>query len=530
MSRSWRSRLRVAALLFLLAVGHLQPQSTMVERLSNDPENFDTTYPANYELDLAKLPPSDPLSDIPAGMPPGDGPLINPESLDYRSALNAYEPSASPADYNPEKATRSADYSNTTQTLASLASDVPSNAEIILNDYGHPIFYDFSRTTAAFNLNETPLVTDAPMIPEPGSNLEKPIAQRLKVGSIRMALDVVASAAAVYNVLGSTTNPQTDMAYTLMPRLFIEAGTKGQFRLAYTPSFVRYSKFKDLDTANQSLSMDVTYPFSKLRVGASFSYQTQQGLFLNNQSGVAQQTTTIATLGASYPITPKLNASLGWTGIMENNEPGGEKIENNLTLNTTFGRGGRIAYGGILQVGNVQAPVGDQNYVTLQADASYKPDFHWRFSGRAGVNYRILDPAPLDTPDPLITPVFDLNASYHWSANAAALLRVYRYVGTDTFNSVNLNIQTGAELGFLLRAYRKTDIKFLLGFGASELLSNVEGGASNFSFVQGGLSVSYTVVKVMDVILFGNVQQRFADSQGLNYLSGTLGLGLNLRF
>ncbi len=536
MSRLWRARLRscrslrVAAIFLFLFSGRGASQTTMVEQSASKAQTFDTTLPANYALDYPNLPPGDPLGDLPVGVPPGMDVLINPETLDYRSALNANRPSESPADYNPENATRTADYANITQGLTTLTYDSSSNAELVISDYGHPIFYDFSRTTAAFGLDETPLVTDVPLIPEPGSSLDKPIAPRLKAGPWRMALDVVASAATVYNVLGSTTNPQSDMAYTVMPRFFLEAGTKGSFRLSYSPSFVRYSRFKDLDSANQNLSVQVTYPFSKLRVGAGFSYLTQSGLFLNNQSGQGQQDNTMATLEASYPFTSKINASLGWMGLMQSSDPGGEKIENNLTLNVNYGRGDKVTPGVLFQVGNVQAPGADQNYVTLEGEVAYRYDYHWRFSARAGVNYRTLSPPPIGVSDPLITPVFDLKGSYHWSANAAALLRLYRYVGTDTFNSVSLNIQTGAELGFLLRAYRKTDVKLLLAFGYNELFSNMEDANSNYSFVQGGISVSYTVVKMMDVVLFGNVQQRFADSQGLNYLSGILGVGVYLRF
>lgn len=535
---SWcrRSRLRLSrslrfwALLFVLVVGRLNSQSISEGRSSSRAETFDTTFPANYSLDYPGLPPSDPMSDIPIAPPPGLDVLINPETLDYRSALNANVPSPSPADYNPEVSTRTADYSNTSQGMAALSNDVASNSEIVISDYGHPIFYDLSRTTAAFGLDETPLVTDTPLIPEPGTSLDKPIAPRLKAGPWRMAIDVVASAATVYNVLGSTTNPQSDMAYTVMPRFYLEAGTKGSFRFQYAPSFVRYSRFKDLDSANQNLSTSVTYPFGKLRVGAGFSYMTQSGLFLNNQSGQGTSETTMGTADVSYPFTSKINASLGWMGVVQNNEPGGKRTENSLTLNTNYGKGSKMMGGVVTQVGNVDAPGGNQNYLTLQGEVNYRYDFHWRFSARAGANYRILNPAPYDTPDPLITPVFDITGSYHWTPNAAAVLRLYRYVGTDTFNSVSLNIQTGAELGLLLRAYRKTDVKFLLSYGYSELFSNTEGGSSNFSFVQGGLSVSYTVIKLMDVVLFGNVQQRFADSQGLNYLSGTLGVGIYLRF
>ncbi len=535
MSQYWRPRLclpRVFSIgvLFLLAAGKLYSQSIMVGQSASRAETFDTTYPANYSLDYPGLPPGDPMSDIPLAPPPGIDVLINPETLDYRAALNSNVPSPSPADYNPEVSTRTADYSNTSQGMAALSNEVASNSEIVISDYGHPIFYDLSRTTAAFGLDETPLVTDVPLIPEPGTSLDKPIAPRLKAGPWRMALDVVASAAAVYNVLGSTSNPQSDMAYTVMPRFFLEAGTKGSFRLQYSPSFVRYSRFKDLNSANQNFSASVTYPFSKLRVGAAFSYLTQSGLFLNNQAGQGESKTTMATLTAGYPVTKKLNTSLGWMGVIQDNQPGGTQTENSLTLDVSYGKGGKLMGGGIVQVGNVDAPGSNQNYITLQGEANYRYDFHWRFSAKAGANYRILTPAPYGTPDPLITPVFDLTGSYHWTSNAAAVLKLYRYVGTNTFNTVSLNIQTGAELGFLLRAYRKTDVKFLLAFGYSELFGSTESDTSNFSFVQGGLSVSYTVVKLMDVVVFGNVQQRFADSQGLNYLSGTLGVGIYLRF
>ena len=536
MNPRWRPRLRLfrglgfGALLIILTGQWVHAQSTAVGRSSSRAETFDTTFPANYSLDYPGLPPEDPMSSIPLAPPPGIDVLINPETLDYRSALNSNVPSPSPADYNPEVSTRMADYSNTAQGMAALGNDVPSNSEIVISDYGHPIFYDLSRTTAAFGLDETPLVTDTPMIPEPGTSLDKPIAPRLKAGPWRMAFDVVASAAAVYNVQGSTTNPQNDMAYTFMPRFYLEAGTKGSFRIQYSPSFVRYSRFKDLNSANQNLSVNVAYPFSKLRVGSSFSYLTQSGLFLNNQEGQGESKTTMATLSASYPFTTKINATLGWMGVIQDNQPGGKQTENALTLNVNYGKGSKMMGGTVIQVGNVDAPGGKQNYITLQGEMNYRYDFHWRYSARAGVNYRILNPAPYDTPDPLITPVFDLTGSYHWTSNAAAVLRLYRYVGTDTFSSVNLNIQTGAELGLLLRAYRKTDVKFLLAFGYSELFANTEDGSSNFSFVQGGFSVSYTVVKLMDVVFFGNVQQRFADSQGLNYLSGTLGVGIYLRF
>jgi len=514
----------------LLAGEYGRGQSLNVSRTSNEPENFDTMYPANYSLDFPNLPPSDPMSDLQTELPPGIDVLTNPELLDYESALKADMPSQSPADYDPEEKNRITNYANTPQSMALFGNDMASAGEVVLSNSGHPIFYDLSRTAASFGLNETPLVTEMPLIPEPGTTLDKSVAPRLKLGPWRMALDVIGSSAMYYNVLGSTTNPQSDMVYALTPRFFLEAGTKGSFRLSYTPTFLRYSRFKELDSSNQNVSLSITYPFSKLRVGAAFSYLTQSGLFLNNPQGQGQQETALATLTASYPISTKMNLALGWMGVAQNNDPGGQKIENTANLNLSYALGGKTIVGGILQVGNVQAPAGDQNFFRLQGEAVYRWNFHWRFSARAGVDYRLLYPPPQALSSPLVTPVFDINASYHWTANAGAILRLYRYVGTDTFTNVNLNIQTGAEFGILLRAYRKTDVKLLVAMGYTEMFTDVESGDQNFAFVQGGLSVSYSVFKLMDVILFGNVQQRFDDSQGLNYLSGTLGVGLNLKF
>lgn len=520
--------LLLALSFFCLSQG--RGQSPSLPRSANEPENFDTMYPANYSLDYPNLPEDDPMNDVQVELPPGIDVLTNPEILDYEAALKADMPSRTPADYDPEEGNRTTDFQNTPQSMALFGNDFASNSEVVLSNAGHPIFYDLSRTTASFGLNETPLVTEMPLIPEPGTTLDKPIAPRAKWGPWRMALDVMGSSSVFYNVLGSTTNPQSDMVYALSPRFYLEAGTKGFFRLSYSPSFLRYSKFKNLDSDNQNLSVSVTYPFSKLRVGASFSYLTQSGLFLNNPSGQGQQDSVFGSLSASYPLTTKTNLSVGWMGVIQRNDPGGRKLENYANLGLSYTPGAKATFGGLLRLGNIEAPAGDQNFFSLQGEASYRWDFHWRFSARAGVDCRFLSPPPYGQSSPMVTPVFDLNASYHWTANATALLRLYRFVGTDTFTSVSLNIQTGAELGFLLRAYRKTDIKFLMTVGYTEMFAEVESGEQNYAFVQGGMSVSYTVMKWMDVILFGNVQQRFQDSQGLNYLSGTLGLGLNLKF
>lgn len=514
----------------LLGLAPARAQAPFLSRTANQPETFDTVYPANYALDFPNLPEADPMNDVQVEIPPGIDVLTNPEILDYQAALKSDMPSRSPADYDPEEGNRITDFQNTPQSMALFGNDQASNAEVVLSNAGHPIFYDLSRTVASFGLNETPLVTEMPLIPEPGTTLDKPIAPRAKWGPWRMALDVMGSSSVFYNVFGSTKNPQSDMVFALTPRFYLEAGTKGFFRLSYTPSFLRYSKFKDLDSDNQNLSVSVTYPFSKLRVGASFSYLTQSGLFLNNPSGQGQQDTALASLAASYPLTTRSNISVGWMGVVQQNDPGGRKVENTANLGISYTPGAKAVFGGLLRLGSIQAPAGDQSFFGLQAEAAYRWDFHWRFSARAGVDCRFLDPPPYGQSSPMLTPVFDLNASYHWTSNAAALLRFYRFVGTDTFTSVSMDIQTGAEMGFLLRAYRRTDVKILLTVGYTEMFAEEESGEQNYAFVQGGMSVSYTVMKWADVVLFGNVQQRFQDDQGLNYLSGTLGLGINLKF
>lgn len=528
--RSFRDRLRFVVILLLLSQVGVRSQSLVDPVSAANPDAFDTQTPSYYGLDYLNAPSDDPMSAMPGGIAPTEDQLGNPDTLDYRSVLDQLRPSGTPSDYRSGASMRSADYENEPAVLTSMTGSEASLGELTISDMGHPVFYDLSRTAAAFGLNETPLVSDIPLIPSPATTLNKPMAPRLKVGPWRFAFDALTSVSTIYNVLGSATNPQSDMAVSLTPRFYVEAGTKGSFRLLYSPTFTRFMRFSDLDSANQNLSIEVKYPFSKLKVGAVFSYLTQTGLFLNNQEGQGTQDMTMLGLSADYPLTTKINTSVNFNGMFQRSDPGGQKLENTVTFAANYGRGDKVSGGGMIQLGNVQSQTGTQDYISLEGEVGYRPDFNWRFSMRGGVNYRILNPSPYGVSSPLVEPIFDATASYFWNSNVASSLRLYRYIQTDTFNSVSVNIQTGVELATVMRAYYKTDLKFYLSFGYNEYFFNEIESDGNFSFVQGGLSASYTIIKWVDLTLFGSVQQRFADSEGLNYLSGTLGLGLFLRF
>ncbi len=504
-------------------------QTSREDLRSGDPRAFDTMDPSSYQLDFPLLPPEEPLNDFDQSPPFPVDTRSDPQALfDDISRTGLPTPPQTPADYNPESIFLQTRFANEAALQAGVDYPIATDREVVLLDAGHPVYFSLSKTAALFMIEESSVSKVMPAIPDPSLIFEKQRPYLRTLGLFRYMVDVGHTFAFANNVFGTQKDHLSDVYFALNPRIYVETGNRGLLSLSYSPSFVRYHKYKEMNAGNENTTLALRYPFSKLEVGSDLSYQTQSGLFINSP-GVAQQRTWLSNTFLRYPITHKTEATLGYRVTFNDRSPGGRRTDHLLSgyLDHTYSP--KWTFGSYLEVGRSNAPEWEQAYGTAGVRLQYRPDYHWRFILQAGQHQREISPA-LPTLGELQTPVFKFTAAYHRTANLGVVLRAFREVTTDGFAEVALSLRTGAELTFLSRFYRKAELSLRVGVGQMELWSSMEPYESDLGYLEGALALSYELSRNVEVILFDNLQRRFAASHSNRYTANTVGLAINLRF
>lgn len=348
------------------------------------------------------------------------------------------------------------------------------------------------------------------------------------VGPLRVSLDVAASAAHVSNVFGESENPKSDQIYNLFPSLYIEAGTRGTLRFLWAPLLTRYSRYKELDTTSQSLGLQVKYPFTKLKVQSDLYYFSQRGLFLTS-NGYAEQKNFLARVFGEYPLGRKTTAELGLQSIWQESDPGGSQNDTSAFGRISYRFTPALQVGGSLSAGRVQAPADTQTYAATQLNASCRVGTGLAFSAEGGLEFREMALSGRDR-QMLALSIFNLRAAWNPSSSTVLDLRLYRETLNTTFNDVSLSITTGVSAGLVIQFFRRLNLRLEMGAGFIEQFSDAAEQDNHFYFTQGGLTLSYPIVRWMELQVFCNVQQRLASEIGDDYVSAMSGLALTLKF
>jgi len=357
----------------------------------------------------------------------------------------------------------------------------------------------------------------------------KRVQEFTRVGPFRLGVDLTAGVAVNNNVFGATTNPQSDQIYSFLPAVYLEAGTRGKLRLLYAPTYLSFARYKELSTVNQAFIFQLRYPFTKLKFGVDLSYLTQSGLFLNNSEGFVKQNTTLARIFGEYRLTGKTILGFSAETIKQEAIPGGSQNENSATVKLVYQLTRRMEWGLSLKAGQLFTPVENQDYQAAQLLFSYRPTVALRFAAEAGIEFRHLS-LTTDGKSEIPTTIFNFQVTYNPTSTALFGLSFYRNALNTTFSNVSLNITTGVNTSVLLRLFGKVNVRLEMGIGYTEQYSDQQGNDGRFSFAQGGITVSYPLLKQLEIQAFDNLQQRFGNQIGNDYVSNTIGLALTLKF
>lgn len=357
-------------------------------------------------------------------------------------------------------------------------------------------------------------------------NRERKLTQ---VGPFRVGLDLTGSAAYNDNVFGVATDPQSDQILTFSPVVYLEAGTRGSIRLLYAPIFVDYLRYKELSTVNQSFFLQVRYPFSKLKIGLDGYYITQSGLFLTNDSGYTTQNTILARLLVEYPLTKMSTLALTGESVYATSDPGDPQWENSVAMRLVHRLTPKVDLGVAVRLGQVQAPVETQTYQALSFLMSYQPTVAWRFAAEVGMELRDLSLSSAGKEQLPIT-LFNLQATYNPTSTSIFSASLYRTALNTTFNNVSLNITTGGNLSAVAYLYQKFHLRLQMDAGRTEQISDRPDTDGAYYFIQGGITLSYPILKNLEIQIFDNIQKRFMSEIGSDYVSNTFGIAFSLEF
>lgn len=350
------------------------------------------------------------------------------------------------------------------------------------------------------------------------------------VGPFRVGLDLGISSAFNNNVFGEPNGGQGDLITTFMPTVFVEAGTRGSAQLLYAPTLINYAKNPELGSVNQAVFFRLRYPFTKLKTGLDAFYLTTSGLFLaNDAGGFSEQSTLLARVFGEYPLTQKITMDLTAEGVWQNSDPGGAQADYSVRARWYWEVAPSLKAGISLKAGLYEAPVEDQVYQAVQALAVWRATESLSFSGEAGVEMRHLSVSEEGRSE-LGVFVANFQADYNPSSNVLFNVTFYRDVLNTTFNDVTLNITTGVNASVLIRFIERINFRLRLGAGTTEQITDQQSEDGRYSFVQGGVILSYQFLNRVEVQVFDNLQQRFGSTVGVDYWSNTLGLGLILKF
>lgn len=522
---AWCCHVRLALIAALLFNARILRAQTVQEDLSADtPAAFDSFNPERYSQDYPWLPETDPMSGLPQNNPDPMPSLLDPDLPIRWQEAAARDASPTPGDYDPQIGYQTSTLQNIEGNQPLVGYPASDYAGTVLLGRRYPAFHLISKVVKD---EAMPLSLVLPAIPAPLVEFGIKPARRLKLGPLRIALDVTTAVAYNNNVFGTSSNPKGDRIFGLLSNFTLEAGTRGLVRINYATQLSRYATYKDQNSFNENLQFSLRYPFSKLELGVESFYQSVQGLFINSD-GPAEQKSLLTSFSANYPVTSKLSSSVSLQNGLLSSNPGGFKVENTVSL-TVFNQLFGTASGGVfLQAGAVDAPVGQQNFFSAQLAGGFRTSYHFEFRGQAGMQVRRFSPDVGGMPQ-LVTPIFDFTTGYYPTHNFSLLLRLYRKLSSDTFANISLDIQTGAEISLLAQFFQRFDLKIRVGVGYIEGLSDTA-ATQEYNFLQGGMILSYTIYRMFDVSIFSNIQQRFSDPQGGNYSSNTTGVGITWRF
>jgi len=357
----------------------------------------------------------------------------------------------------------------------------------------------------------------------------KRVRELTRVGPFRVGVDVTAGVAHNNNVFGDTTNPQSDEIYSFLPAVFLEAGTRGKLYLLYAPTYLSFAKYKELSTTNQALFFQLRYPFTKLKIGIDLSYLSQSGLFLNSDEGFVKQTTLLGRIFGEYRLSGKSILAFSAESIKQESSPGGTQNENSASLRLIYQLTHESQVGVTVKAGQVFAPAENQNYQAAQLFVSYRPTVALQFAAEAGLELRRLSLTSSGQSELPIT-IFNFQVNYNPTSTTLFNLSFYRNALNTTFNNVSLNITTGVTSSVLLQLFGKLNVRLEMGVGYTEQYADEQGNDGSFSFLQGGITVSYPLVKNLEIQAFDSLQQRFGNTIGNDYVSNTIGVALTLKF
>lgn len=351
----------------------------------------------------------------------------------------------------------------------------------------------------------------------------------LAIGGSRVRFGVAIDAGAAYNnnVFASPTQPQGDMIFTLQPTLYLETGKKGNIRFLWSPSFLRYAKYKQFNAVDQTFLFSSRYRWTKLRVGLDASYLAQSGLFLNSQ-GQAQQKAVYARLFAGYALTKKTEMLFNFDGTVTDSTPGGRQFQGTLTTSVDYRYSRKTTFGAAIALGYFYSPTGMTTSESFLLRLLYNPTSKLVFRGEGGLQFR--QSSSSSGGSSAATSVMNLSLAYRPSSKTYVALRFFRNVDMDAFNAGNLQITTSLESNASWRIFHSTTLQGGLGVGRVENLGMNGQEIGTYNYVQANLAVSCLLTEEVNLNLFNNLQQRLNDTLGNNYLSNTSGMSLGLRF
>ena len=355
------------------------------------------------------------------------------------------------------------------------------------------------------------------------------------IGNSRVRYGVAVDASAAYNnnVFGTPGNTKGDIVMTLQPTFYLETGKKGTVQFLWIPSILRYARYKQLNSVNQTFLFSSRYRWTKLRVGLDASYLAQSGLFLNSQ-GQAQQKAVFARVFAGYTLTKKTEALFNLEGTVTDSSPGGRQFQGTFTASVDYKYSKKTSFGGAIALGYSSSSAGTTTSESFLLRLLYNPTSKLVFRGEGGLQFRqsmmSTGGSAASSSSSAVTSVMNLSLQYRPTNKTYVSLHFFRNVDTDAFNAGTLQITTSLESIVSWRISNSASMDLALGAGRVESVALSGQNTGTYNFVQANLGLSYMISSEVNLKLFNNLQQKMNDTQGNNYLSNTSGMSLGLRF
>ena len=346
---------------------------------------------------------------------------------------------------------------------------------------------------------------------------------------VRYGVEIDASAAYNNNVFGTPSNTKGDIIMTLQPTFYLSTGKKGTIEFLWTPTIVRYAKYNQFNSVNQTFAFSSRYRWTKLRVGLDASYLAQSGLFLNSQ-GQSQQKAVFARLFAGYSLTKKTEALFNFDASVTDSSPGGKQYQATFTTSIDYKYSKKTSFGGAIALGYSASSAGTTTSESFLLRLLYNPTSKLVFRGEGGLQFRQSMMSNGGTSSSAVTSVVNLSLQYRPTNKTYVSLHFFRNVDMDAFNAGNLQITTSLESIASWRIFPTTTMDVALGAGNVQSVGLSGQNTGSYNFVQANLGLSYMISSDVNLKLFNNLQQKVNDTQGNNYLSNTSGMSLGMRF